>query len=154
MITKDVKLGKNVKIYHPDLVNLYGCTIGNNCVIGAFVEIRKQVKIGNNVKIQAFAFIPELVTIGDGVFIGPHVCFINEKHPKAVDEKGKLLKPMSLKSLPTLVKKQANIGAGAIIMCGVTIGKGAIVGAGAVVVKNIPDGATVIGNPARILRKK
>ena len=88
MIKDDVKIGKGTKIFHPDLVNLYGCEIGENCKIGAFVEIRKDVKIGNNVKIQAFVFIPEGVTIEDGVFIGPHVCFTNDKYPKAVKSDG------------------------------------------------------------------
>ena len=86
MIREDVRLGQNVLIYHPDLVNLYGCEIGDNTKIGAFVEIRAQVKIGRNCKIQAFAFMPEGVTIEDEVFIGPHVCFTNDRYPKAASE--------------------------------------------------------------------
>ena len=153
MITKDVKLGKNVKIYHPNLVNLYGCEIGDNCVIGAFVEIRKQVKIGKNVKIQAFAFIPEKVTIEDNVLIGPHACFINDKLPRATNSKGVLKGTSDWKAIPTLVKKGASIGANATILCGVTIGRGSLVGAGAVVTKDVPAGAVVAGNPAQILKK-
>src|SRR3989344_5854954 len=154
MITKDVRLGKNVKIYHPNLVNLYGCKIGDNCVIGAFVEIRKQVKIGKNVKIQAFAFIPEKVTIEDNVFIGPHACFVNDKYPGAINSRGELKDSSDWKAIPTLVKKGASIGANATILCGITIGQGSLVGAGAVVTKDVPPGAVVVGNPAKVLRKK
>lgn len=154
MIAKDVKLGKNVKIYHPNLVNLYGCEIGDNCIIGAFVEIRKQVKIGNNVKIQAFAFIPEKVTVEDNVLIGPHVCFINDKYPRATNSRGELKDSSDWKMVPTLVKKGASIGANATILCGITIGQGSLVGAGAVVSKDVPAGAVVAGNPARILKKR
>ena len=100
MIADDVQLGKDVTIPHPDLVNLYGCEIGDGCKIGAFVEIRKQVSIGSNVKIQAFVFIPEGVTIEDGVFIGPHVCFTNDKYPEAVDSSGDLLAPGTGRSSP------------------------------------------------------
>lgn len=154
MIKDDVKLGKNVKIYHPDLVNLYGCEIGDNCKIGALVEIRKQVKIGKNCKIQAFVFIPEKVTLEDGVFIGPHVCFINDKHPKAINPDGSIKEADDWEATPTLVKKGANIGANATIMCGVTIGEFATIGAGAVVIRDVAPGATVVGNPARVLKKQ
>ena len=154
MITKDVKLGKNVKIYHPNLVNLYGCEIGDNCVIGAFVEIRRQVKIGKNVKIQACAFIPEKVTIEDNVFIGPHACFINDKEPRATNSQGVIKSSSDWKAIPTLVKKGASVGANATILCGITIGQGSLVGAGAVVTKDVPPGAVVVGNPAKVLRKK
>jgi acetyltransferase-like isoleucine patch superfamily enzyme len=154
MIKDDVKLGKNVKIYHPDLVNLYGCEIGDNCKIGALVEIRKEVKIGKNCKIQAFAFIPEKVTVEDGVFIGPHVCFINDKYPKAVNPDGSpKQRGQDWEPTPTLVKKGANIGANATILCGVTIGEFATVGAGAVVTKDVPPRSIVVGNPARVLKK-
>jgi len=154
MINNDVVLGKNVVIFHPELVNLYGCKIGDNAKIGAFVEIRKEVVIGNNVKVQAFAFIPEGVTIEDGVFIGPHACFTNDKYPKAINEDGTLKKPEDWKITSTHVRKGANIGANATILCGVTIGEYATVGAGAVVTKDVPAHATVVGNPARILSKK
>jgi len=153
MIKKDVKIGKGTKIFQPDLVNLYGCEIGDNCKIGAFVEIRKDVKIGNNVKIQAFAFIPEGVTIEDGVFIGPHVCFINDKYPRAINKDGSLKTAEDWETIKTIVKKGAAIGSNATILCGVTIGNHAMIGAGSVVTKDVPAKALVIGNPAKIIKK-
>lgn len=140
MIDKSVSLGKNVSIIHPDLVNLYGCTIGDNTKIAAFVEIGKGVIIGSNVKIQAFAFIPEGVIIEDNCFIGPHVCFTNDKHPQAKNTNWRVEK--------TIIKWGASIGANATILCGVTIGENATVGAGAVVTRDIPANTIVIGNPA------
>ena len=151
MIADDVQLGKDVTIYHPDLVNLYGCEIGDGCKIGAFVEIRKQVSIGSHVKIQAFAFIPEGVTIEDGVFIGPHVCFTNDKYPEAVDSSGDLLAPDDWEIVPTLVKRCASVGANATILCGITIGERALVGASAAVTADVPDYAIVAGVPARVV---
>lgn len=151
MIKSDVILGENVNIYQPDLVNLYGCTIGDNSKIGAFVEIRKQVTIGRNVKIQAFVFIPEGVTIGDGVFLGPHVCFTNDKYPRAVAHDGGLLTADEWELVETTVEEGANIGANATIICGVTIGHHALVGAGAVVTRDVPPYAIVAGVPARIV---
>ena len=148
MIAADVQLGENVIVYHPDLVNLYGCEIDSDCKIGAFVEIRKRVRIGRNVKIQAFAFIPEDVTIEDGVFIGPHVCFTNDKYPRAVNLDGSLAEAEDWKTVPTLVKQRASIGANVTIMCGVTIGECAMVGAGAIVTHDVPAYAIVVGNPA------
>ena len=153
MIKDDVKVGENTKIFQPDLVNLYGCEIGENCKIGAFVEIRNNVKIGNNCKIQAFAFIPEGVAIEDGVFIGPHVCFTNDKYPQAVNKDGSLKSSDEWEVVRTIVKKGANIGANATILCGVTIGEHSTVGAGAVVTKDVPANAVVVGNPARELKK-
>lgn len=153
MIKKDVKIGKGTKIFQPDLVNLYGCEIGDNCKIGAFVEIRKDVKIGNNVKIQAFAFIPEGVTIEDGVFIGPHVCFINDKYPRAINRDGSLKTAEDWETTKTIVKKRAAIGSNSTILCGVTIGEHAMVGAGSVVTKDVPTKVLVIGNPAKIVKK-
>jgi len=151
MIGADVKLGENVVIYHPDLVNLYGCEIGDGSKIGAFVEIRKRVKIGCNVKIQAFAFIPEDVTIEDGVFIGPHVCFTNDKYPRAVNADGSLMQAEDWESVPTIVKQQASIGANATVLCGITIGEHAMVGAGAVVTHDVPDFAVFAGVPACVV---
>ena len=151
MIASDVYLGKNVKVYHPDLVNLYGCEIGDGSKVGAFVEIRKSVKVGSNVKIQAFAFIPEGVTIEDGVFIGPHACFTNDKYPMAVNQDGDLLNNDDWEIIPTIVKEGANIGANATIICGVTIGEYALVGAGAVVTRDIPPYAIVAGVPAQVI---
>ena len=153
MIEKDVQIGKNTIIFHPELVNLYGCEIGENCRIGAFVEIRKDVRIGNNCKIQAFAFLPEGITVEDGVFIGPHVCFTNDRYPEAVDEDGAPKNAGSWKLEETLVKKGSSIGANATILCGITVGEKSTVGAGAVVVNDVPPGATVMGNPARETRK-
>lgn len=151
MIAADVHLGDNVVIYHPELVNLYGCEIGAGCKIGTFVEIRRQVKIGRNVKIQAFAFIPEGITIEDGCFIGPHVCFTNDKYPRAVNPDGSLMEADDWEIVPTLVKQGANIGANATIMCGITIGEYALIGAGAVVTRDVPAYAIVAGVPAQVV---
>lgn len=151
MIADDVKLGNDVVIYHPDLVNLYGCEIGDGCKIGAFVEIRKTVKIGKNVKIQAFAFIPEGITIEDGVFIGPHACFTNDKYPRAINVDGTLKDPSDWEIIPTLVKRGVGIGANSTILCGLTIGEYAMIAAGAVVTKDVPDYALVAGVPARVV---
>ena len=151
MLGSDVKVGEGTKIFHPELVNLYGCEIGAECIIGTFVEIRKQVRIGNRVKIQAFAFIPEGVTIGDGVFIGPHVCFTNDLYPRAVNADGSRMTADDWKVVTTTVKDSASIGANATILCGITIGKQAMVAAGAVVTKDVPDYALVAGVPAKVV---
>lgn len=145
MITKDVKLGENVKIYQKGLVNLYGCQIGEGSSIAAFVEIGRGVKIGKKVKIQAFVFIPEGVSIEDEVFIGPHVCFTNDKYPSSISSDWKVV--------PTVVKKGASIGANSTIVCGVTIGEGAMVGAGSVVTHDVPPCTMVVGCPARVIRR-
>jgi acetyltransferase-like isoleucine patch superfamily enzyme len=128
-----------------DYVNLYGCKIGDECRIAAFVEIQRGVVIGDRCKVEAFAFIPSGVTIEDEVFVGPRATFTNDLHPHAIGD---------WNITPTVVKKGASIGAGAVIVCGVTIGEGATVGAGAVVTKDVPAGATVVGNPARPVRVK
>lgn len=139
MIGDDVVLGKNVKIWHPSLVNLYGCTIGDDCNIGAFVEIGPGVKIGNHVSIAAHCFIPAGVTIEDDCFIGPRVTFCNDKYPPShKDNWGKVL-----------VKKGASIGAGAIILPDVEIGEWALIGAGAIVTCSVPSRTKYFGNPAR-----
>ncbi len=150
VISSDVRLGANVTIHHPELVNLYGCEIGDGCKIGSFVEIRRDVRIGRNVKIQAFAFIPEGITIEDGVFVGPHVCFTNDKHPRAINPDGSLQSGADWEVLRTRVCEGASLGANCTILCGLTIGRFAMVGAGAVVTRDIPDYAVVAGNPARI----
>ncbi len=151
IIAPDVKLGKNVVVY--DFVNLYGCKIGDNTRIGCFVEIRKDVVIGKNCKIQAFAFIPEGVTIGDEVFIGPHVCFVNDKYPRATNKGGSMKSAKDWKVERTVVKKRAGIGANSTILCGITIGENSIVGAGSVVIKDVPKNSIVAGNPARVISK-
>jgi UDP-2-acetamido-3-amino-2,3-dideoxy-glucuronate N-acetyltransferase len=151
MIAADVRLGKGVVIHNPDLVNLYGCTIGDGSRVGSFVEIRRQTTIGRNVKIQAFAFIPEGVTIEDGVFIGPHACFTNDTYPRALTPDGSPVGPGDWEIVPTLVKGGASIGANATILCGITIGEHAQVGAGAVVTADVPPYASVAGVPARVI---
>jgi len=128
-----------------DFVNLYGCRIGNDCKIAAYVEIQRGVTVGDRCKVEAFAFIPTGVTIEDEVFIGPHVVFTNDIYPKAVGD---------WEIVPTTVKKGASIGAGAVIVCGVTIGENALVGAGAVVTRDVPPGALVVGNPAHQIERK
>tara|TARA_Y100000310_G_C20636500_1_gene791451 strand:+ start:358 stop:837 length:480 start_codon:yes stop_codon:yes gene_type:complete len=139
-IIKDCKIGNNTKIWN--FTNLYGCEIGENCMIGTFVEIQDKVKIGNNVRIQSHSFICSLVTIEDDAFIGHGVMFINDTKPPSGDpEKWK----------PTLIKKGASIGSNATILP-VTIGENSIIGAGSVVTKDVPPNTTVAGNPAKIIK--
>ena len=153
MIRKDVKLGKNVKVYHESLVNLYGCEIGDNTKVAAFVEIQKGVKIGKNCKIEPFAFIPTGVMLEDGVFVGPCVCFTNDKHPMETDKYGNLKTADDWKVTETVVKKRASIGANATIVCGITIGENSTIGAGSVVTKDIPADSIAVGNPAKVIGK-
>jgi len=150
-IAPDVKLGANVKI--ADFVNLYGCEISDNTRVGPFVEIQKNAKIGKNCKIQSHTFICEGVTIEDEVFVSHGVMFINDTYPRATNESGELQTEADWSVEPTLVKKGASIGSGAIILSRVTIGEKAIVGAGSVVTKDVPPNTIVAGNPAHILRK-
>jgi acetyltransferase-like isoleucine patch superfamily enzyme len=149
-IAPDVKLGRDVRIHA--FVNLYGCEISDECKIGTFVEIQKGVKIGRRVKISSHAFICEGVTIEDAVMIGHSVSFINDKYPRATTESGELQTEADWVCVPTLVKRGASIGSNATILCGVTIGENAIVGAGSVVTRDVPPGAIVAGNPARVIR--
>jgi acetyltransferase-like isoleucine patch superfamily enzyme len=154
-IAPDVRLGQNVVIFHPDLVNLYGCTIGHECKIATFVEIQRGAVLGNRVKVEAFAFIPSGVTLEDGVFVGPHVCFTNDRYPRAVDAEGNLLGAGGSgdwEVVETVVEAGASIGANATIVCGVRIGAGALVGAGSVVTEDVPPKTLVVGNPARVVR--
>jgi len=154
LIAPDVDLGKDVVVFHPELVNLYGCKIGAGCKIAAFVEIQRGAVLGRRVKVEAFVFIPTGVTIEDGVFIGPHVCFSNDRYPQSVDDSGNLLQVGEWHVTPTLVRKRASIGANATIVCGVTIGEGAMVGAGATVTHDVPPDSLVVGNPARPVRSR
>ena len=150
-ISNDVKLGAGAVIFHPDLVNLYGCSIGDGTKIGTFVEIQKNAAIGRNCKISSHTFICEGVTIDDGVFIGHGVMFINDPHPRAVNADGSLQSAADWKVVPTRVKARASIGSNATILCGIEIGENALVGAGAVVTKDVPDFAVVAGVPAKIV---
>ncbi len=149
-ITPDVKLGKNVKIF--GFANLYGCTIGDNTKIGAFVEIQKGVIVGKNCKISSHSFICEGVFIEDNSFIGHNVTFINDPLPRATNDEGGLQNENDWKVINTIVKKGVSIGSSATILCGITIGEKAIVGAGSVVTKDVPPGVIVAGNPAKFLR--
>jgi UDP-2-acetamido-3-amino-2,3-dideoxy-glucuronate N-acetyltransferase len=153
MVDKSATIGKHTIIFHPELVNIYGCTIGDYCRIGAFIEIKPDVTIGNSVKIEPFVFIPNGVTIENNVFIGPHVIFTNDRHPKSTNPDGSLKRSSDWHLEKTHVKHGASIGAGATILCGITIGEQAVVGAGSVVTKNVPPKTTVVGNPARPIKK-
>jgi UDP-2-acetamido-3-amino-2,3-dideoxy-glucuronate N-acetyltransferase len=136
-------------IFHPDLVNLYGCEVGDDTKIGAFVEIQKNAFIGARCKISSHTFVCEGVTIEDEVFIGHGVMFINDRHPRATAD-GALQTEADWQVVPTRICRGASVGSGAVIMCGVTVGEKALVGAGAVVTKDVPAGATVAGVPARV----
>jgi acetyltransferase-like isoleucine patch superfamily enzyme len=149
MIAGDVELGEGVIIYHEDLVNLYGCTVGAGTKIGTFVEIQKGVAIGERCKISSHSFICEGVSIENGVFVGHGVVFINDVYPGAVNLSGELQTESDWGVVPTRVRAQASIGSNATILCGITIGRGALVGAGAVVTKDVSDYAIVAGVPAR-----
>ncbi|WP_243373443.1 acyltransferase [Geotalea sp. SG265] len=149
-IADDVILASNVKL--SKFINLYGCTIGANTKIGAFVEIQKNAFVGSNCKISSHTFICEGVTIEDDVFIGHNVTFINDLYPRATTGDGKLQTEADWQCNTTLIKKGASIGSSATLLCGVTIGENAIVGAGSVVTKDVPANAIVAGNPARLLK--
>jgi UDP-2-acetamido-3-amino-2,3-dideoxy-glucuronate N-acetyltransferase len=149
-IAPDVKLGKNVRIY--DFTNLYGCEIGDDVKIGTFVEIQKGSKIGNRCKVSSHTFICEGVTLEDDVFIGHNVTFINDRYPRATNGAGQLQTESDWSCIKTLVKRGAAIGSGVTLLCGITIGENALIGAGSVVTKNVPAGAVVAGNPARIIK--
>ncbi len=151
MISADVILGANVLIRHPELVNLYGCRVGDDTKIGTFVEIQKNAVVGARCKIGSYTLICDGVTVEDEVFMGPHVSFLNDRYPRATIE-GRLQTEADWQVIPTVVKRGASIGGGAVIMCGVTIGRKALIGAGAVVTRDVPDGGVVAGVPARLIR--
>jgi acetyltransferase-like isoleucine patch superfamily enzyme len=149
-IAPDVKLGQNVKL--AKFINLYGCQIGDNTKIGAFVEIQKKATVGNNCKISSHTFICEGVTIEDNVFVGHGVTFINDSYPRATASDGALQTEADWVVEPTIIKRGASIGSGSTILSKVTIGENAIVGAGSVVTKDVPANSIVCGNPARVRR--
>jgi acetyltransferase-like isoleucine patch superfamily enzyme len=149
-IAPDVQLGMDVKIFA--YVNLYGCSIGDETKIGAFVEIQRGAVIGKRVKVSSHTFICEGVTIEDNAFIGHGVMFTNDLFPRSTNEDGSIQTGEDWKCIPTMIRRGASIGSNATILCGVTVGEGAIVGAGSVVTKDVPPRVIVAGNPARVLR--
>ena len=152
-IASTVTLGTDVSIFHPTLVNLYGCSIGSGTKIGTFVEIQKNARVGERCKISSHTFVCEGVVIEDEVFIGHGVMFTNDKQPRATNADGSMQTEADWQVKPTLVKRRASIGSNATILCGVTIGEGAMVGAGAVVTHDVPDRGVVAGVPARAMRR-
>ena len=150
-ISDSVCLGENVTIHHPSLVNLYGCTIGDDTKIGAFVEIQKNASIGSRCKISSHSFVCEGVTIEDECFVGHGVMFTNDIYPSAVNVDGTPQTEADWQVVKTTIKKRASIGSNATIIAGITVGEGALIGAGAVVTKDVPDFAIVAGVPARII---
>jgi acetyltransferase-like isoleucine patch superfamily enzyme len=151
LIAADVKLGRKARIH--GFVNLYGCTIGDNTKIGAFVEIQKGVRIGKNCKISSHTFICEGAIIDDNVFIGHNVTFINDAYPRATTRDGGLQTEEDWICVPTLVKRGVSIGSGATLLCGIIVGENAIIGAGSVVTRDVPPNTIVAGNPARVIRE-
>jgi UDP-2-acetamido-3-amino-2,3-dideoxy-glucuronate N-acetyltransferase len=152
-IANDVRLGEGVVIHHPALVNLYGCAVGSETRIGAFVEIQKGVTVGSRCKISSHSFLCEGVEVGDEVFVGHGVVFINDRIPRATTEDGSPQGEQDWSVVPTRVRRGASIGSGAVILCGVTIGERALVGAGAVVTHDVAPGEVVAGVPARVSRR-
>jgi len=150
-IKSDVILGEGVRIYHPDLVNIYGCRIGRESTVGPFVEIQHGVVVGERCKISSHTFICEGVTIEDEVFVGHGVMFINDLYPHATNPDGSIQTAEDWRLYETQVKRRASIGSNATILGGLTIGENALVGAGSVVTKDVPDYAIAVGVPARII---
>lgn len=150
-IAPDVRLATDVQVFHPELVNLYGCVVGSGTKIGAFVEIQKNAVVGARCKVSSHTFICEGVTIEDEVFVGHGVMFTNDRFPRATVEGGQLQTEADWRVVPTRVEQGASIGSGATILAGVTIGAHALVGAGAVVTRDVPPYAVVVGTPARVI---
>jgi acetyltransferase-like isoleucine patch superfamily enzyme len=150
-IASDVRLGKDVRIFQPELVNLYGCSIADDTKIGAFVEIQKNASVGARCKVSSHSFICEGVTIEEEVFVGHGVMFTNDRYPRAVNDDGTLQTESDWIVIPTRVKRGASIGSNATIMAGVTIGQASLIGAGAVVTSDVADYAIVAGVPARVI---
>ena len=150
-IAPDVKLGKDVRL--AEFINLYGCEIGDETRLGTFVEVQKNARVGRRCKISSHTFVCEGVTIEDNVFVGHGVTFINDSYPRATTDEGDLQTEADWKVEYTVVKRGASIGSGATVLSKIVIGEHAIVGAGAVVTRDVPAGAIVAGNPARILRQ-
>jgi len=150
LIAPSVKLGKGARVF--GFTNLYGCEIGDDTKIGTFVEVQKGARIGARCKISSHTFICEGVTIEDEVFVGHGVTFTNDRFPRATNADGSLQTDADWVCVPTLVKRRAAIGSGATLLCGITIGEGAVIGAGSVVTKDVPPGAVVAGNPARVMK--
>jgi acetyltransferase-like isoleucine patch superfamily enzyme len=148
-VAADVKLGKNVRLV--GFVNLYGCEIGDDVKIGTFVEIQKGAKVGHRCKVSSHTFICEGVTLEDEVFVGHNVTFTNDRYPRATAN-GKLQTEADWVCLPTLVKRGASIGSGAVLLCGITIGENSLIGAGSVVTRDVPPNTVVAGSPARVVK--
>ena len=149
-VSANVQLGRGVKL--ANFVNLYGCSVGDNTKVGAFVEIQKNSTVGKNCKISSHSFVCEGVTIEDGVFVGHGVMFINDSYPRATKSDGQLQTEADWKVERTVIKQGASLGSGSTILSNITVGENALVGAGSVVTKDVPPNAVVAGNPARILR--
>ncbi|MBE0690415.1 MAG: N-acetyltransferase [Anaerolineae bacterium] len=150
-VAQNVKLGEGVRIFQPDLVNIYGCTLGDKTTVGPFVEIQGGVDIGKNCKIQSHSFICEGVSIEDEVFVGHGVMFTNDLFPRSTNPDGSVQTAEDWTLIKTVIKRRASLGSNATIVGGVTIGENALVGAGAVVTKDVPDYAIAVGVPARII---
>lgn len=150
-IAQDVKVGRNVTL--SQFINLYGCEVGNDTKIGAFVEIQKNAKVGNRCKISSHTFICEGVTIEDEVFVGHNVTFVNDSFPRATSTAGMLQTEADWKVEVTLVKKGASIGSGATVLANVVIGEYALIGAGCVVTRDVPANTIVVGNPGKVVRR-
>lgn len=148
-VSPEASVGRGTKVWNEAQIR-EGAVVGENCILGKGVYIDRDVHVGNNVKIENRASLFRGLTVEDGVFIGPHACFTNDKYPRAITPEGRLITREEFEPLRTLVREGASIGAGAIILAGVTIGRWAMVGAGAVVASDVPDHALVKGNPARI----